>query len=302
MSFLKSILEFILKIIAPSSDDKSFSVAIDVLKKTNPQAASSPRRVLRKDMSGEDVKSLQVALKELGFFTGTPLGNFGPLTEEAVLRFQKNAKIEADGVVGPKTWAALEEALMAHQNTPTAPSLPWMDEAKKMLGKKETDPKFNKYMTAKWSLFGMNLPNITESWTAWCGLFVATCLSLGGLAYQADGSLARNWQKYGSAIDYKTQGIPYGAVVWINNKGDCKSSSNNHVTFANGDCTPADVSKPGATFGGLGGNQGNMVKVSGYSMSKICAVRWPLFKWKPELPVKKSKGCSALEVRDESTR
>ena len=34
-------------------------------------------------------------------------GIFGPLTEEAVKEFQKRKGLTADGVVGPKTWAAL---------------------------------------------------------------------------------------------------------------------------------------------------------------------------------------------------
>jgi hypothetical protein len=35
-------------------------------------------------------------------------GIFGPITEEAVKRFQRGAKLTVDGIVGPKTWQAMD--------------------------------------------------------------------------------------------------------------------------------------------------------------------------------------------------
>lgn len=205
------------------------------------------------DMS-EDVKVLKAALNEHGATLDPTNNYFGPSTLKAVQDFQKSKGLTGSGQIGPQTLKLLGlEVKEAEKPKPVpAEKTPrWMIAARAMLGKKETDPAFNKEMSAKWSLFGMNLGTISTSWAAWCGLFVAVVLSSVGLQYAKDGSLARNWGKYGVAIDYKTHGIPEGAIVWINGKGDCKSSSNNHVTFANGDCTPADLAKPGATFGGL---------------------------------------------------
>jgi peptidoglycan hydrolase-like protein with peptidoglycan-binding domain len=34
-------------------------------------------------------------------------GSFGPVTKTAVEQFQKSARLTVDGIVGPKTWAAL---------------------------------------------------------------------------------------------------------------------------------------------------------------------------------------------------
>ncbi|MEK7528590.1 MAG: peptidoglycan-binding domain-containing protein [Patescibacteria group bacterium] len=34
-------------------------------------------------------------------------GYFGPKTQSAVIDFQKNNRLETDGIVGPQTWNAL---------------------------------------------------------------------------------------------------------------------------------------------------------------------------------------------------
>jgi hypothetical protein len=46
----------------------------------------------------------------LGYWAGPPSDVFGPLIEQAVLAFQGVAGLERDGVVGPKTRSALEDA------------------------------------------------------------------------------------------------------------------------------------------------------------------------------------------------
>ncbi|NLG86551.1 MAG: LysM peptidoglycan-binding domain-containing protein, partial [Firmicutes bacterium] len=49
----------------------------------------------------------QELLKAQGLFTCTPDGNFGPHTEDSVRLFQNRVGLTADAVVGPDTWAAL---------------------------------------------------------------------------------------------------------------------------------------------------------------------------------------------------
>ena len=58
--------------------------------------------------SGSDVKKLQTLLNENGANLDAD-GKFGPKTEAAVKRFQEAHGLTADGIVGRKTWAALEE-------------------------------------------------------------------------------------------------------------------------------------------------------------------------------------------------
>lgn len=63
---------------------------------------------LRAGMRGEAVRKLQVMLNALGIDCGNADGIFGSATRAAVMRFQQINGLEADGVVGKKTWAALE--------------------------------------------------------------------------------------------------------------------------------------------------------------------------------------------------
>lgn len=61
---------------------------------------------LKRGSKGETVKRLQVMLGGTGHRVVAD-GDFGPVTEAAVRAFQMKRNLEADGVVGPKTWAAL---------------------------------------------------------------------------------------------------------------------------------------------------------------------------------------------------
>lgn len=62
---------------------------------------------LRKPMKGPLVAELQQKLRAAGFDPGPVDGQFGPMTERAVLAFQRAAKITTDGKVGPQTLGAL---------------------------------------------------------------------------------------------------------------------------------------------------------------------------------------------------
>lgn len=56
---------------------------------------------------GNSVKALQGALTALGYPCGKADGDFGNGTKSAVVKFQRDKKISADGVVGKDTWAKL---------------------------------------------------------------------------------------------------------------------------------------------------------------------------------------------------
>jgi peptidoglycan hydrolase-like protein with peptidoglycan-binding domain len=68
-----------------------------------------PRPALRLNDAGTQVLELQRRLSDLGWFTGTETGFFGPQTETAVLDFQAARGITADGIVGNETADALRQ-------------------------------------------------------------------------------------------------------------------------------------------------------------------------------------------------
>ena len=74
---------------------------------STPPANDPPR--LKQGSKGPDVvPRLQQALLNLGFDPGPIDGDFGPKTVKAVKKaYQKARGLTADGIVGPKTWAAL---------------------------------------------------------------------------------------------------------------------------------------------------------------------------------------------------
>lgn len=104
---------------AGRKDDPLFSMpdfreqVADLLGKGVPSAPLIPARdaqsrpTLRRGATGPLVTSLQATL---GVET---LGIFGPKTEAAVRDFQRDHAMTADGIVGPKTWAAIDMAASA---------------------------------------------------------------------------------------------------------------------------------------------------------------------------------------------
>lgn len=62
---------------------------------------------LRRKAKNEAVTRLQKALRDAGFDPGPVDGAFGSGTQRAVKAFQASCGLEADGIVGKKTWAAL---------------------------------------------------------------------------------------------------------------------------------------------------------------------------------------------------
>ena len=69
---------------------------------------------------GTNVKTLQTKLKELGHYSGSIDGDFGPKTEKAVKAFQKASKLTVDGIAGTKTLAALGLNFEKAKTTTTA--------------------------------------------------------------------------------------------------------------------------------------------------------------------------------------
>ncbi len=70
------------------------------------KASSGGQPMIEAGSRGDAVRDLQAALAELGWELDVD-GIFGDATDEAVREFQEENELDADGVVGPLTWAAL---------------------------------------------------------------------------------------------------------------------------------------------------------------------------------------------------
>ena len=91
---------------------------------SQPDEVVLPDRILRQGMSGEDVKSVQTRLKELGYYDGELHGEFDKTTLLAVRAFQQNNNLVVDGAAGPNTCTLLfsEKAISAPADTSVIPS------------------------------------------------------------------------------------------------------------------------------------------------------------------------------------
>ncbi len=66
--------------------------------------------VFKEGDKGGGTREIQAGLNRLGYDVFID-GEFGPLTAAAVIQFQKDRGLEADGVVGKNTWSALIRAV-----------------------------------------------------------------------------------------------------------------------------------------------------------------------------------------------
>lgn len=65
-------------------------------------------RLQRPSIAGQDVSRVQRALRRAGY--RVPIdGQFGQVTKNAVMRFQRHFGLEPDGIVGPATWSLLKD-------------------------------------------------------------------------------------------------------------------------------------------------------------------------------------------------
>lgn len=77
---------------------------------TKPIQTDKENVIFRNGSKGEDVKTIQSKLANLGYDVGYIDGFFGKKTEEAVRAFQKDNGLDRDGICGPKTLAMLNVA------------------------------------------------------------------------------------------------------------------------------------------------------------------------------------------------
>lgn len=70
--------------------------------------------ILRRGSTGVYVKLIQSLLARIGYNPGPVDGIFGAQTEQAVIAFQRDNGLVADGIVGPQTWNLFERFLRGY--------------------------------------------------------------------------------------------------------------------------------------------------------------------------------------------
>lgn len=83
------------------------SIDNGVVPDTNVGDINWPPRMICKGMFGDDVAVLQALLKAHGYTLSDTPGIFGDSTESALIKYQADNGLVADGICGPKTWAAI---------------------------------------------------------------------------------------------------------------------------------------------------------------------------------------------------
>lgn len=179
-----------------------------------------------------------------------------------------------DGLWGPKTEAATR-AMLSAAGRAAAPSatlavtdLPWMAEAKRVLGRHEG--RDNGWLRSWLKSDGKTLGDPAK--LPWCGDFVETCIRLALPGEPFPGALgenpywARNWLGLGASI-----APTYGAVLVFE-----RGPSSGHVGFA--------VGQDASTFFVLGGNQSDSVTVARIAKTRLLGARWPSTFARPDIP------------------
>ena len=151
----------------------------------------------------------------------------------------------------------------------------WLTEARRQIGVDEIKgPKHNgtilgwlKVLGAWWA----------DDETAWCGVFVANCMRVARVPLPKTWMRAKEWLTWGVAVAAPC----VGAVVVFSRDGG------GHVGFVVGKDSRGNLMV-------LGGNQGDMVKISPFAMSRVTGYRVPAdYKIPPpnlQLPILASDG------------
>jgi len=210
-------------------------------------------------MASDAVRRIQGALKDKGFDPGEVDGIWGRATSAAVKQFQAQQGLQADGVVGPKTTAALFAG--APTAPPTAgPLIPWFEEARHLVGTAEILGPKNNPAIMDWATT-LDV-NYAGDEVPWCGLFVAHCIgaTLQQEVLPGNPLGARQWERFGDATTPRLGAV---MVFWR----ESLASGKGHVGFY--------VGEDDTAYQILGGNQSDKVCLMWLAKDRLRGARWP---------------------------
>lgn len=208
---------------------------------------------------------IQQALAAAGFDPGPVDGISGRKTIAAIRAFQTARGLHPDGIAGPATLAALTgqaqsaPALGAAFTVP--PSLPWLDEAHRLIGTREVPGQGSNAAILGWA-DALRI-DYDDDDVPWCGLFVAHCIGsqLTQEPLPTLPLLARAWGKFGLVCQ-----VPQPGAVMVFWRGSPQAATGHVGLYWGEDDT---------TFHILGGNQANAVTVARLPRARLLTARWP---------------------------
>lgn len=206
------------------------------------------------------ILDIQRALAAKGFDPGGVDGIWGRRTAAAVRAFQLSKGLLADGVVGPKTAAALLPDLEPAKDTLDDVALVWLQEARRLTGVREVGGSGSNIEIIDWAKeLGIDY---SSDDIAWCGLFVAHCVGSTLTAEPLPNNPlgARNWLKFGGPCTPRPGAV---MVFWRGSRDGWKG----HVAFYVGEDDKA--------YHVLGGNQGDRVCITRIAKDRLLEARWP---------------------------
>ena len=210
------------------------------------------------------VSELQKALKAAGFDPGPIDGIAGARTRAAVRAFQIRHGLSADGIAGVQTLIALVgpvKSLATNTSDRGDVLMPWMAEARRLMGLKEVSGTGNSHQIMGWAQ-DLDLDYAGDD-VPWCGLFMAHVISatLPDEPLPANPLGARQWLKFGRSV------APQLGAVLVFWRGS-KDGWSGHVALY--------VGEDADTYHVLGGNQSDAVTITRILKDRLLGARWPL--------------------------
>jgi uncharacterized protein (TIGR02594 family) len=233
-----------------------------------------PTEPLERGARGTYVREVQEALRAAGHELIAD-GEFGPVTEAAVKRFQAAHGIAPDGAVGAKTAAALLRAKLpagvaapapAHVVLPSVVAIaPWLAIMRALSGTREIPGAKSNPLILGWvqeilQVFPELAPNL--DWyrnddTPWCGLATAYVMAKTGHKPPFAPLYALSWRDWG----IKMVKPALGAVLVF------KRAGGGHVGLYEGE--------DDAAYHVRGGNQSDSINVTRVAKNRCVGIRWP---------------------------
>ncbi len=247
-------------------------------------AAELGDRVLKQGDEGDLVRAMQQALAKLGYpLQGT--GHFGGRTDAAVTDFQQRHQLEVDGIVGPKTARAIDQAV-GGEAPPTPSDRPlWVVEGMKWIGTTEAQGAADNPVILEWAQEegGEIATDYKHDSIPWCSLYANMILKKVGLK-GTETLWALDWNEWGVKLEGPAVGA-FAPMKRITPEGTVAG----HIVVVVG------RDKSGSLLG-LGGNQDDAVNIRSVPLARPLSFRWPIGVGLPrlvgfeELPVLNSDG------------